>query len=238
MSSSTPLNEVARHLLDTTEVDLLLITRSEAGISLFDQEGSRRDFPVRSKEVKDVTGAGDTVLSLICLSLANGLDIHQAAQIANIGAGISIERLGCVQVTLPELAQRLLEFDSDTKIFDESHIHALRQVFKGKRYSLLVLQKGQGITMPLFQAIRELTSLGKYPLMIYISDPHPPEELVHLLSSLHAVDTIVLQSENLKNLCREIHPYATYILEEDQIAKVDPTKDLLKALLEQKILSV
>ena len=55
-----PLNEVAKrlHLL----ADILLITRSEAGISIFNSQGEQTDFPVRSKEVKDVTGAGDTVL--------------------------------------------------------------------------------------------------------------------------------------------------------------------------------
>ena len=72
------LDDVAKQLL--TLADILLITRSEAGISIFNADG-RTDFPVRSKEVKDVTGAGDTVLAMICLGLANGLDIQLAAQI-------------------------------------------------------------------------------------------------------------------------------------------------------------
>ena len=61
---------------------MLMITRSEAGISLFTRDGKRFDFPVRSKEVKDVTGAGDTVLAMVSVALANGLDIKYGAQLA------------------------------------------------------------------------------------------------------------------------------------------------------------
>ncbi|HEX2582878.1 MAG TPA: bifunctional ADP-heptose synthase, partial [Chlamydiales bacterium] len=56
LPASASLDEVAQTLLVMTNVDLLLITRSEAGISLFERDGSRSDFPVHSKEVKDVTG--------------------------------------------------------------------------------------------------------------------------------------------------------------------------------------
>lgn len=98
-----PLDFVAKSLLETTQAELLLITRSEAGMSLFDQKGNRFDFPVRAKQVKDVTGAGDTVLAVFCLGFANKMDIHHTAQLANVAASISVERLGCVQVTLSEI---------------------------------------------------------------------------------------------------------------------------------------
>lgn len=111
MSIDVPLDEVSREIFKTTEVRRLLITRSEAGMSLFEREGSRIDFPVRSREVKDVTGAGDTVLAVICSSLANGIDLRVAAQLANIAAGIAIERMGCVQVDLSAIGERLLETD-------------------------------------------------------------------------------------------------------------------------------
>ena len=61
------------------------------------------------KEVKDVTGAGDTVLAVICAAYANGLPISQAAELANIAAGIAIEHIGCARVTVSELTQRLAE---------------------------------------------------------------------------------------------------------------------------------
>lgn len=231
--SFASLDEVAKQLHSLAEI--LLITRSEAGISIFNVEGQRSDFPVRSKEVKDVTGAGDTVLSMICLGLANGLDIQLAAQLANIAAGLSIERLGCVQITLSELAQRLLEVDSDTKIFDESHTYALHQVLQGKRYSLLVLEKGQVMSNALFRTIRQLSAQEGQELIIYVRETEPDDELIHLLSSLQEVDYIILQTESLKNLCSAIHPHQVFLLEQDKPIKLDLAKDLLQSLIHQFI---
>lgn len=217
LSSQSSLEEVADALLHLSQVDQLLVTRSEAGISIFDQKRNRSDFPVRSKEVKDVTGAGDTVLAMVCLGLANGLDIQEAAQLANIAAGLSIERLGCAQITLSELASRLLEYDSDTKIFDENHTYALHQVLKGKDHALLVLEKGQAMTSGLFRAIRKLASREGKELLIYVCDADPNDELVHLLSSLNEVDYIILQTESLKHICDAIHPHEVYFLERDDL---------------------
>lgn len=233
LPSSAPLDQVARQLIEISGAELLLITRSEAGISIFDEQGHRTDLPVRSKEVIDVTGAGDTVLAMICLGLASGLDIQTSAQLANIAAGISIERLGCVQVTLSELARRLLEVDSDTKIFDESHTYALHQVLKGRRYSLLVLEKGQGMTSSLFRILRELRPKEGPELMIYVSDSHPEDEFIHLLSSLHEVDYIILQTESLKNLCEAIHPHEIYFVENQRL--VSSSRDLLDSLIKKSV---
>lgn len=234
MGSQCSLDDVAKEILKIADVETLMITRSEAGISIFNQK-ERFDFPVRSKEVKDVTGAGDTVLAMISLGLANGLDIHQSSQLANIAAGLSIERLGCVQITLSELATRLLEYDSETKIFDESHTYALHQVLQGKQYSLLVLEKGQTMTNSLFKTIRELSKRADEELIVYVRDSHPSDEFVHLLSSLHEVDYIILQTESLKNLCDAIHPHEVYLLEQDQAICLNQAKNLLDSLIRQVV---
>jgi rfaE bifunctional protein kinase chain/domain len=231
MPLSASLDEVAKVLLNISDVEVLLITRSEAGMSLFAKNKIRQDFPVQAKEVKDVTGAGDTALAFICLALANNLDIYQAAQLANIAACISIERLGCIQVTLSELAHRLLETHSDMKIFEENHVYALHHVLKNKHYSLLVLQNGQSITHALVLAVKELSNRENRQLILYVNDPHPNEEFIHLLSSLSAVNMIILQSESLKNLCRTIHPHEIYFLEGEKLSQLDEAKDLLTTLL-------
>ncbi|MCC6127957.1 MAG: D-glycero-beta-D-manno-heptose-7-phosphate kinase [Chlamydiae bacterium] len=228
MPFSASLDDVAKHLIEVSQVDLLLITRSEAGMSLFEQNGERTDFPVQVKEVKDVTGAGDTVLSCICLALANGLDMHLAAELANLAACISIERLGCVQVTIAEMAKRLLETEHDRKVFDETHAHALRHILKDARYCLLILPSGQSIPNALFRAVKELRE--EYLVMVYIDDPHPRDEFVHLLSSLKGVDMIFLQKENLKHLCSCMQPQETYLLAEDGLKKMSEAVDLLDRL--------
>lgn len=100
-----PLELVAERLLPLG-FDHLLITRSEEGITLF-TKNVRKDFPVRLREVKDVTGAGDTVLAVLSVALGNGLSIEDAIPFANCAAGLVIERLGCAQVTLEELLQNI-----------------------------------------------------------------------------------------------------------------------------------
>jgi rfaE bifunctional protein kinase chain/domain len=109
MQKGTSLDAVAHQILTFSEVEQLLITRSEEGISLFNRKGERKDFAVRSKEIKDVTGAGDTVLAVMSLALAHQLDIDLAVQLSNIAAGLSVERLGCAQITLEEISQRFSE---------------------------------------------------------------------------------------------------------------------------------
>lgn len=100
----TQLSDVALHILQKAKVDVLMITRSEAGISLFYPDGTQTDHPAVPREVKDVTGAGDTVLAVLACALANGIDIHDATQLANVAAAVAVERLGCARVSLSEIA--------------------------------------------------------------------------------------------------------------------------------------
>lgn len=228
MSQSASLEHVAEALFKRVSIDLLMITRSEAGISLFTREGERLDFPVRSKEVKDVTGAGDTVLAMVSVALGNKLEIADAAQLANVAAGIAIERLGCARVNLSDLASRLLEFDVDNKVFDEDHLFALQQALKGKHYSVLGIHSTQGITTALFRSIRKLaTNDTDTKLIVYVRDSNPDEEFISLLSSLDEVDFVVLKCESLKNLCEIIYPQEVYVIEHNKLVALDHFKALL-----------
>ena len=228
MSHTASLEHVAETLFKKVSIDLLMITRSEAGISLFTREGQRLDFPVRSKEVKDVTGAGDTVLAMVSVALGNKLEIADAAQLANIAAGIAIERLGCARINLSDLASRLLEFDVDNKVFDEDHLFALQQALKDKHYVVLGIHSTHGITTALFRSIRKLaTRDADNKLIIYVRDSEPSEEFISLLSSLDEVDFVVLKCESLKNLCEIIHPQEVFVIEHNKLILLDHFKALL-----------
>jgi D-beta-D-heptose 7-phosphate kinase/D-beta-D-heptose 1-phosphate adenosyltransferase len=217
-----PLDQVASTILQSCSVDKLLITRSEAGMSLFTKLGERFDFPVESKEVKDVTGAGDTVLAMISIALANGLDIKHGAQLANIAAGMAIERLGCARINLSEVAARLLESNVDNKIFDEEHLFAMQQVLQGKCYTVFGLESKSGMSTAIFKSIRKLSCRRhEKRLILYVRDTDPDEEFVSLLSSLAEVDFIVLKCESLKNLCEIIHPHEVYVMENDKLIPLD-----------------
>ncbi len=221
-SHEAPLQEVAELLLRVCDVDELLITRSEAGISLFHRGGERVDFPVRSKEVKDVTGAGDTVLAMISVALANGLDIKRAAQLANIAAGLAIERIGCARIHLSQIAERLLEYDVDNKVFDEEHLFALQQALKGKHYTVLGVDSSHGMSTALFRAIRRLSSRDQdKKLIVYVRDQNPDEEFILLLSSLAEVDFIVLKCESLRSLCKIIQPAEAFLMKEGALVLLE-----------------
>jgi D-beta-D-heptose 7-phosphate kinase/D-beta-D-heptose 1-phosphate adenosyltransferase len=224
MGREASLDVVAKEIMRISEVEQLLITRSEAGMSLFNRMGERSDFPVRSREVKDVTGAGDTVLAMISLGLANQLELSLAVQMANIAAGIAIEKIGCATVRLGEVAMRLLETDRHTKIFDESHAYALQQVLMDRRYVLLVLNQEEPITGNLLRTIHEL-SRGR-ELVLYLQEGEG--EFVQFLSSLDGVLAIILQKEKLRQLCEAIHPDEVFFLEKKELRKA---KDLLSHLL-------
>ena len=217
-----PLDEVAKSILKKCSVDELLITRSEAGITLFHKTGERFDFPVRSKEVKDVTGAGDTVLAMIGIAMANGLDVKHAAQLANIAAGMAIERLGCARINLSEMAERLLEFDVENKIFDEEHLFALQQSLKGKRCTMLALESSLGMSTAIFRSIRNLSyRRAGHKLIVYVRDENPDEEFVSLLSSLSEVDFIILKCESIKNLCEVLHPIEAFEMDEGKLVSLE-----------------
>ncbi|MFC2049079.1 bifunctional heptose 7-phosphate kinase/heptose 1-phosphate adenyltransferase [Chlamydiota bacterium] len=103
------LDDIASRIVRDTGVETLMVTRSREGISVFSRNSSRQDFPAQVHEIKDVTGAGDTVLAVVTAALANRLTLAESAQLANIAAGIAIERVGCARISLADLASRLLE---------------------------------------------------------------------------------------------------------------------------------
>ncbi len=227
LTREASLEQVAEVLFKKVSIDMLMITRSESGISLFSRDGKRFDFPVRSKEVKDVTGAGDTVLAMISVALGNQLDIKYGAQLANIAAGIAIERLGCARINLSDLAVRLLEYDVDNKVFDEEHLFALQEALKNKRYFVLGLYTSQGMSTALFRSIRALATKDQdAKLILYIRDENPDEEIISLLSSLAEVDFVVLKCESLKNLCEIIHPHEVFLMENQTLVTLDHFQSL------------
>ncbi len=79
----------------------IIITRGKEGMSIFNK--GVHDIPTKAKKIFDITGAGDTVISAIALSLASSANLNQSAEIANYAAGIVIAKPGTAKVTLKEL---------------------------------------------------------------------------------------------------------------------------------------
>ena len=92
-------------LLNRLACKLLLITRGEEGMTLFESDGEVTHIPTIAKEVYDVTGAGDTVISVMTLALTCGATLKEASAIANFAAGIVVGEVGTATVTKDELME-------------------------------------------------------------------------------------------------------------------------------------
>jgi len=91
--------EAIRRQLD---LEALLVTRSEEGMTLFTAEGARHEH-TRAREVFDVSGAGDTVIATFGLMLAAGATMNDAMHLANLAAGVVVGKLGTATVSRLEL---------------------------------------------------------------------------------------------------------------------------------------
>jgi rfaE bifunctional protein kinase chain/domain len=100
--SEDDLQERAQALRERLKVSSLLVTRSEEGMSLYDDLGSV-DEPARTREVFDVTGAGDTVIATMGALMAAGLSARAAMPHANRAGGIVVGKFGTAGVTYHEL---------------------------------------------------------------------------------------------------------------------------------------
>jgi len=96
-------------LLKFLGIESLLITLGEYGMYLFEHGQKPFPIPTMARQVFDVSGAGDTVISVFALCLASGADKSQAAVIANHAAGIVVGKMGAVAVELDELKQVMRE---------------------------------------------------------------------------------------------------------------------------------
>lgn len=100
------LQEKARALRRNLDLQALLLTRSEEGMTLF-RDGEPHYQPTQAREVFDVSGAGDTVIAGMGLAMAAGLDLPEAMRLANAAAGVVVGKLGTAVCSFDELAQSL-----------------------------------------------------------------------------------------------------------------------------------
>ena len=93
LSSEDDIVAAARGLLSGAGIDTMLVTRGAQGMSLITADGADH-FPSRAREVFDVSGAGDTVIATLAAGIAAGLSFVNAAQLANVAAGIVVGKTG------------------------------------------------------------------------------------------------------------------------------------------------
>ena len=97
----------AKDLIKTLNLDAMLVTRGEHGMSLISAGEESLHLPTHAREVFDVTGAGDTVISVLAACLASGETKPTSVHLANIAAGIVVGKIGTAVVSESELRRAL-----------------------------------------------------------------------------------------------------------------------------------
>jgi D-beta-D-heptose 7-phosphate kinase/D-beta-D-heptose 1-phosphate adenosyltransferase len=136
-------SQVAKH-----GIQFLTVTMSEKGISVLWPE-QRYYSPARAREVFDVSGAGDTVIATLTASLAGGLEVETAVELANLAAGIVVGKMGTVPIAQHELiaaltpstnltaGDKILNFDRAVKRVAEWRASGEKIVFTNGCFDLL-----------------------------------------------------------------------------------------------------
>lgn len=205
------LQEAANALMAMVELDNLLITRSEEGMSLFSGNGETVHIPTVAREVFDVTGAGDTVLALLACGVAGGLSLAESARLANIAAGIAVAKLGTSTVTPSEIIDAVAAShrDSDSKIknrdvlaeiIEQERTKGRQVVFTNGCFDLLhaghvkYLQAARRLGDVLILGLNSDASVQR------LKGPKRPligeEERAHILAALDCIDYVCLFDED------------------------------------------
>ena len=195
----------------------ILITKGEEGMSLFSEKVL--NIPTYAKEVYDVSGAGDTVISVIALALASGLNLEKAAILANYAAGIVIEKKGTYSLPYNELKDRLT-----SKIRKIVSLEELKQITEQlkKENKKIVWTSGcfDLLHVGHVRYLKEAKKLGDILIIGLNSDesvkrikgpPRPIQsetERAEIIVSLEFVDYLLIFSDSDATKClRELQPH-------------------------------
>ena len=103
-------------LEERLECRYILLTRSAKGMVIKERGMKSHSIPTLAREVFDVSGAGDTVIAMVTLGLAADVDIFLSTFLANVAAGIGVERNGVVAVTADEVMERVTQWEIDEEL--------------------------------------------------------------------------------------------------------------------------
>ncbi len=217
-----PIEEVASKLFSFGYSTHLVITRSEEGISLQNAQGIEH-FPVSSKSVRDVTGAGDTVLATLALGIGNQIEPSLLIPLANVAAGIAVEYVGCTTIPLHALAKRILEVEVQSKALDRAHLHVIQQTLQGAPHLLILLDEPEEALLHIFQSIQKIADEHpSHHLMIYPKRVYSAPFL-SFLSSIPSISFILplMTHEELLPLLQEVKVY--FSLSENKQERIYPS---------------
>ena len=187
----------------------LLVTRGEKGMVLFSGDGPPLSLGAESREVFDVTGAGDTVVALLSAGIGSGLLLEEAAALSNLGAGLVVKKIGVATVSPSELrlalhrrgmgGRGLIDVEQLVEFVNEAKARGERVVMTNGCFDILhaghvsYLEEAKGLGDRLVVAVNDDESVKK---LKGASRPVTKlEDRMAVLTGLAAVDWVVSFSE-------------------------------------------
>ena len=216
------LIEALKSLKTQCELEVSLITLSEQGIAIFDDELTIK--PTVAREVYDVTGAGDTVIASIAFALGNNLDIKDAIYFANLAAGVVVGKIGSATTTLDEIYEYEYSLHksnstSHIKTFDEIKTLASKLHNQGKKIVFTngcfdILHVGHVKYLEVAKSYGDVLILGLNAdsSVKKLKGPTRPintqDDRAYILASLESVDYVVIfEEETPYELIKLIKPH-------------------------------
>lgn len=208
-------------LINQFELEALLITRSEQGMTLIRPGREALHFPAQAHEVFDVTGAGDTVISTLATSLAAGQDLTNSVAISNIAASIVVGKLGTAAISAPELRRAVSKVEgAERGIITEAQLMAVLSDARAAGETIVftngcfdILHAGH------VGYLKQARKLGDRLILAINSDEsvkrlkgagrpvNPVERRMAVLAELESVDWVLSFSEDTPdNLLEKIRP--------------------------------
>ena len=216
------LIEALKSLKTQCNLEVSLITLSEQGIAIFDDELTIK--PTVAREVYDVTGAGDTVIASIAFALGNNLDIKDAIYFANLAAGVVVGKIGSATTTLDEIYEYEYSLHksnstSHIKTFDEIKTLASKLHNQGKKIVFTngcfdILHVGHVKYLEVAKSYGDVLILGLNAdsSVRKLKGPTRPintqDDRAYILASLESVDYVVIfEEETPYELIKLIKPH-------------------------------
>jgi rfaE bifunctional protein kinase chain/domain len=109
IKNDADISEVGKKLLEKLKAKNVLLTLGEGGIAVFERGKKEKRMPTKARNVADVSGAGDTVISTLTMAIAAGANIYEACYLANYAGGLVCEEVGIVPIELDKLFNTVLK---------------------------------------------------------------------------------------------------------------------------------
>ncbi|WP_295366166.1 bifunctional D-glycero-beta-D-manno-heptose-7-phosphate kinase/D-glycero-beta-D-manno-heptose 1-phosphate adenylyltransferase HldE [uncultured Succinivibrio sp.] len=209
VANDDDLEQKALALISKLDLKMLLVTRSEDGMSLIRPGMKAVHLPTYAREVYDVTGAGDTVIGTLGTCLASGMDIVTACEYANSAAGIVVGKIGTSTVSPSELEKALGKKTESQGVLSEDELYKVVRELQSRGEKVVMTNGCFDIIHPGHVTyLKQAKALGNKLIVAVNSDDsvkrlkgdsrpiNTLEDRIAVLSGLSSVDYVVSFGED------------------------------------------